>query len=74
MRLVRKLNYLTVTRPDSQCSESVFVSIEDYPFEGSNEDFKMFEESSRERASPFRSWTHQSNRLLRCRLAMVLFL
>jgi len=51
MKFVRKLNYLTVTRSDiihSQCSESVFVSIEDYPLGGCNKDFEAFEESSRE--------------------------
>ena len=52
----------------SQCSESVFVSTEDYLLRGGNEDFEIHEESSMERASLFRSWTHQTSWLFRCRL------
>jgi len=42
-RLVRKLNYLMMTRP---CSESVFVSTEDYSLRGDNKDFEYLKKAS----------------------------
>ena len=39
----------------SQCSESFFISIEDYPLGGDNENFELPKESSSEKASIFRS-------------------
>lgn len=35
----------------SQCSKLAFVNTKDYPFGGGNEDFEVYEESSKERAS-----------------------
>ena len=76
-RLVRKLNYLTVIRPDITFTvsnnESIFVSTEDYSLGGDNESFEVPEESSSESASLFRSWISHSSGLLRCRLCMMPF-
>ena len=49
--MVGKLSYLMMTRPAITFAVSVvgiFVNTEDYPLGGGNEDFELFEESSRE--------------------------
>ena len=50
-----------------------FIGTENYRLEDGNEDFELREESSRERASLFRSWTHRSSKVLRCKLGSVSF-
>ena len=72
--LVEDLNYRTVITYHirSQYSKLVFISTADYPLEGGTEDFKVPEESSREKASLVKSGIHSSSKLLRCRLGSVL--
>jgi len=74
--LVEKLNYLAIIKPNITFTVSVisqFLSTPSHPLGGGNKNFEESEESSRERASLFRSEIHSSSRLLQCRLGRVSF-
>ena len=60
-RLVGKLNYLTVTRPNIAFVVSVEVSFsqrQKQPLGCSSAEFQILKESSRKKASVFGLWTH----------------
>jgi len=57
----------------SQCGESIFVTTESYPLRGSNENFEVSEESSKEKALLFKLWTYPSSMPIWCRLSRVPF-